>query len=316
MAIGLNMKGDRVKILAATCLLILASGSVAQDATMQLPTTVVEEAVPGVYRHQANVAQSKMMHERELSQAARQARIDKELKAAMAAQGMSARPAVITTAAQFLESNKPPPAPPSDRPEPVRGGGYVPPFDIPSDPTRSSNPVRPETGPSAENAMIQATQGDVELPKQKGGFFSKLFGKKKADTPPDFTPAVPSEYPTGEQVESMPPETVAPEALPSAPFEIPDAPAMNEAPVTPPAPPAPPATQVSTTGGSIFKAKKAAAASGTKMTVASEVNANVSGVLVKLFEGDQVEMLGQTGVLARIRLKDQRVGTVPASALR
>jgi hypothetical protein len=314
MAIGLYMKGDRVKILAAACLLIFASGSVAQDATMQLPTTVVEEAVPGVYRHQANVAQSKMMHERELSQAARQARIDKELKSAMAAQGMSASPPVITTAAQFLEANKPPPAPPSDRPEPLRGGGYVPPFDIPADPTPSSNPVRPETGPSAENAMIQTTQGDFELPKQKGGFFSKLFGKKKADTPPDLAPVMPSEYPTGEQVESMPPETVAPEAPTVNPFEIPDAPSMNEAPVTPPTPPA--AEVSTTTGGSIFKVKKAATASGTKMTVTAEVNANVSGVLVKLFEGDQVEMLGQTGSLSRIRLKDQRVGTVAASALR
>ncbi len=321
MAKKVSTKGERVIFLAGICLLFGAIGAEAQIASPQLPTTVVEEAVPALYRHQANVEQSKMMHDRELAQAARNARIDKELKAAMAAQGMSARPPVITTAAQFLEANKPPPAPPSDtpRPEPRRGGDYVPPFEIPDDPTAgSSSRVRPENGPGAEDAMIQST-GGVEMPGKKGGFFSKLFGGKKAESLPESAPpSMPSEYPTVPQSDALPPEPV-PEVAQTDAFEIPDAPGINDPPVAAPAPPtspAPPSEPVVASGASIFKAKKAAETAGTKLTVVSDVNATVSGVLVKLFEGDKVEMLGQTGALARIRLKDQRVGTVAASALR
>ncbi len=317
MAIEMSMKGERVLFLAGICLFFGAIELEAQIATPQLPTTVVEEPVAPLYRNQANVQQSKMMHDRELAQAARDARIEKELKAAMAAQGMSARPPVITTAAEFLEANKPPPAPPSDtpRPEPRRGGDYVPPFEIPTDPTASSSRGSAETGPGAEAAMNEATSGDLELPKQKGGFFSKLFGGKKGEAPSDTpVPTMPSEYPTGPQVDAMPPEPPA-EAAQTDSFEIPDAPGVNDAPVTAPAPPVASAPAAAS-GGSIFKAKKAAESSGTKLTVVSDVNATVSGVLVKLFAGDQVEMLGQTGALARIRLKDQRVGTVAASALR
>lgn len=327
MAIEVSMKRERVIFLAGICFLGGAIGVEAQNTTPQLPTTVVEEAVPALYRNQANVAQSKMLNDRELAQAARDARIDKELKAAMAAQGMSARPP-ITTAAQFMEANKPPPAPPSDtpRPEPRRGGYDVPAFEIPDDPTvRSSSQVKPETGTGAENTMNEATGGDLEMPKQKGGFFSKLFGRKKAVEPSGgLLPAMPSEYPT-EPIDALPPEPV-PEIARTDSFEIPDAPAINEAPVAAPAPPSapemaptPPAPfpePVVASGASIFKGKKAAASSGTTLTVVSDVNATVSGVLVKLFEGEKVEKLGQTGSLARIRLKDQRVGTVAASALR
>lgn len=324
MAMAKKMKSERITILVGTGVLFLTSGMHAQEASAQLPPTVVEEALPGVYRHQANVAQSKMMHDREISQAARSARIEKELKTAMAAQSMSARPPVVTTAAQFLEANKPPPAPPSDtpRPEPRRGGQEVPKFDVPTNPVKPFGPP-PEPAVSAEDAMNQATQGDVELPEQKGGFFSKLFGKKKAgkmpDTPPE-QPVMPAEYPDAPQVDSLPPETVpvspetalAPTDSPEPPagsFEIPDAPAINEAPVAPPKP-APIETIAS-----IFKKKKGPAAAGMS-TVVSNVDANVSGVLVKLFKGDQVELLEQTGATARVRLRDQRVGTVPASVLR
>ena len=203
MSIRLYMKGNRVKNFAVACSLILASGAVAQNETMPLPTTVVEESVPGVYRNQANVAQSKMLYEQELAKAAREARIDKALKAKMAAQGMSARPSLINAAAQFSRAN----GPSSDRSGPRRGDDYQSPFESPSDPTDSSAPVRPETGTIAENAMTQTTEEDFEQAKQKGNFFSKLFGKIKADTPPD--PGMPSEYESGEQVESMPLEIAA-----------------------------------------------------------------------------------------------------------
>gem|GEM_PF-5884546 len=209
------MKGNRVKNFAVACSLILASGAVAQNETMPLPTTVVEESVPGVYRNQANVAQSKMLYEQELAKAAREARIDKALKAKMAAQGMSARPSLINAAAQFSRAN----GPSSDRSGPRRGDDYQSPFESPSDPTDSSAPVRPETGTIAENAMTQTTEEDFEQAKQKGNFFSKLFGKIKADTPPD--PGMPSEYEPGEQVESMPPETAAAEASSENSFESP-----------------------------------------------------------------------------------------------
>ena len=224
---------------------------------------------------------------------------------------------MITTAAQFLEANKPPPAPLSDvpRPEPNRGGDYVPPFLIPEDPTaNSSSRVKPESGPDAETAMNQATAGDFEMPKQKGGFFSKLFGKKKAVEPSADLLPPPSEYPT-EAVGEMAPEPAV-EAPQLGAFEIPDAPGINDAPAPQMAPTPPEPQPVASSGASIFKGKKTADSSGTKLTVVSDVDATVSGVLVKLFKGDQVEMLGQTGALANIRLKDQRVGTVPASALR
>ena len=316
MAIEVSMNRERVIFLGGICLFFGAMGVKAQEATQQLPKTVVEEAVAPLYRNQANVAQSKMMNDRELAVATRNARIEKELKAAIAAQGMSARPPVITTAAQFLEANKPSPAPPSDtpRPEPNRGGDYVPPFLTPEDPTANSNSrVKPDNGPSAENAMNQATAGDFEMPKQKGGFFSKLFGKKKAVDPSGDILSPLSEYPT-ESVGEMAPEPAA-EAPQLGAFGIPDAPGINDSPA-PQMAPTPPAPQpVGSSGASIFKGKKTAASSGTKLTVVSDVDATVSGVLVKLFKGDQVEMLGQTGALANIRLRDQRVGTVPASAL-
>ncbi|MDF1740680.1 MAG: hypothetical protein P1U86_16080 [Verrucomicrobiales bacterium] len=315
MAIEVRMKREQVIFLTGVSLLFGAVEAGAQEATQQLPTTVVEQPVGPLYRNQANVEQSKMMHDRELEQAARDARIEKELKAAMAAQGMSARPPVIRTAEEFLAANKPPTPPPSDtpRPEPRRGGDYVPPFEIPDDPTaRSNSRVSAESGPSAEEAMIEST-GGIEMPEKKEGFFSRLFGGKKSESSPESAPpAMPSEYPTVAQDDTLPPEP-APEMEQNNSFEIPDAPGINDAPVAPPEPPSQP---VAASGGSIFKGKKPAAASGTKLTVVSDVNATVAGVLVKLFEGDEVEMLGQTGALAQIRLKDQRVGTVPASALR
>ena len=47
----------------------------------------------------------------------------------------------------------------------------------------------------------------------------------------------------------------------------------------------------------------------------TESEANVAGVLVRLYEGDKVSVLSRNGSDVTIRLADQRVGTVSASVL-
>lgn len=65
----------------------------------------------------------------------------------------------------------------------------------------------------------------------------------------------------------------------------------------------------------IFQRRAGAPASGETAAVKTESEANVAGVLVRLYEGDKVSVLSRNGSDVTIRLADQRVGTVSASVL-
>lgn len=325
--------------------------------TPTLDTTVVTggpSAGPGsFYGVQGNTAMARSLHEKEQAAAVRQARIKKELMAAMAAQSMAARPQTFTTAEEYMAANKPPTPPPSDDVDNfVPRTSYVPDFEpVPE--------IRQTVRPPARS---------VEMPKQKMRLLDRLKAKKAAAQGPEFdmeNPYVDSPAPAADYSEaSTPPSTEEIAARDAAMMEATQSegvvpvgnlpqkekkggffsklfkPSGNPEPdpVTPvytdPAPPmvadTPPAPPVATTPSppsvspapsqdrpaSIFTRRNSTpSASGQTVSVTRDVDANIGGVLVALFSGDRVEVVEKNGSTATIRLPDQRIGTVDASAL-
>ncbi len=130
--------------------------------------------------------------------------------------------------------------------------------------------------------------------------------------PPVSRPAPPAPKPEPPVSRPAPP---APK--PEQPVSRPAPPAPQpEAPAPKPAPPAPatPAAPAPMPGSSIFVERPTFRSLGVAI-VMEEVQANVDGVLVRLYEGNRVELLDRQGSIAKVRLLDGREGTVPANSL-
>lgn len=221
-----------------------------------------------------------------------------------------------------------------------QSGGFLP---GPAEPemapptTSYPEPASPETvgsahPPTAAQAidrpspelLAEATRN--EGPNEKPSFFGRLFSREKgAATPepvaeglgasPAFPdPASPMEAPVD------PPLPVS--GIPSPPsFDGPAAPvSLAPAPAALPANESasetvPPPASEGGSGSSIFVRRTATPADGENRVVRAATKATVDGVLVTLHKGTEVAVLERRGSLARIRLPDQREGTVAASAL-
>lgn len=132
-------------------------------------TAAAPSSAATAYGTQGNAALNKTLHERELMQAAQEARQLKELKAAMAAQSSYAHPQTFLTAEQFLAANRPPMPPPSESP-PVQRSSYVPEFQTgvvnnTADPSSAPNPVPTYSNPTP-------------VEKKSAGLFDLFKGKK------------------------------------------------------------------------------------------------------------------------------------------
>ena len=329
------MKKTIQLVVGVSCIACLGN---AQDAGV---TGASAPTLTG-YTGTGNVAQNRAMWEADLQRAAVEARKDKELKAAMAAQ--APRQVVYRTAADFMAANRPPSLPPSERPAPTRRQEYVPEFeDTPSQApapmtVSSSEPekkglfalfsrsnretvatVEAPSSPTyvppyereAPSPVVEAAEEPVYLPEPEptnnGGFFSKLFGKK--EQAPSAPPA-PESAPMPEVAEAPAVESVT-DAPPAPPASngIPDAPNWNEAPAPVSAPPAPPEETAS-----IFR-RSSSPDSGQAATIRAQSEATVNGVLVTLYEGTQVSVIESSGTKSKIRLPDGRVGMISKSSL-
>lgn len=176
--------------------------------------------------------------------------------------------------------------------------------------------VGAEDAVAGDEAMREsvAAPETVEMPgsERSSGFLGKLFGRDRGTG--STSESIPA--PAPEPQVDLPPEMAEAPALPepSADAPIPEPEPFETAAVEPqPAPePAPPAPVAD-----IFT-RRANADMGTTetATVTAEVQADVGGVLVTLYEGTKVGVISRDGGTAKIRLQDQREGTVKASALR
>lgn len=170
-------------MLALAYLPILGNG---QDGA--LPPTVVPNA-PGI---QGNVAWTQAQQDAELDRAAAAARQKKAVMESMLTQVQ--RPAVITSAEQYLAVNRPiaPRSPEGSGPSPqvVRGNAYVPAFENASNRTGSGQGTTPHPVSS-------------DLAEKKGGLFSLFKSKEKeAETAPGL-PLPPASYPENSAQETM-----------------------------------------------------------------------------------------------------------------
>lgn len=246
-----------------------------------------QDAVPPAYVTQGNVQQNRSTYENELQRAAQEARQKKELMASMAASGGTAPP-VITTAEQFLAADRPPmPAPSEPRPAPVRGEAYVPSFDAPSTNTGST------------------PAGSFEMPEKERSFFKWLKTKKKKTTDPTFEPVGASDY-TNPYEEPGNADTA--ESAPAPPAPIPDAPAMNE-----PAPPVPSVTAAPVSEGPapIFVPRETGFPAGAEIaSIKKDTEIFADEVLVRVFAGTQVAVMGQNKDDVAIQLSDGRLGVI------
>jgi hypothetical protein len=191
-------------------------------------------------------------------------------------------------------------------PEGIAAGNETNVADSPPEPPVSA-PDRETMDSALEQATVNETGGTTELPvgNAGGGFFSKLFGKKKPEevpagamTPPAVTSTPPAEGGASE----------AP-ALSSASSEIPDPVSFNE-----PAPPAP-AAETPSQPAPIFQRRSSGTMAGTPASVVRDGSATVNGVKVKLYQGGSVSVLSSDDGISRIQLPDGRIGTIPSSHL-
>ncbi len=174
----------------------------------------------------------------------------------------------------------------------------------------------PESEISREAAMLDSVSAPetAELPgrEEKSGFLGKLFGRDRdTGSAPQPIPA-----PAAEPQSELPPEMAEAPAFPeeSADAPIPEPEPFETASVDPqPAPEPAPSAPVA----DIFtRRSNADMGAAETATVTTEVQADVGGVLVTLYEGTKVGVISRDGATAKIRLQDQREGTVRASALR
>jgi hypothetical protein len=260
-------------------------------------------SAPVNYGTQGNVAQNRSLYELELQRAAQEARRMKELKAAIASTGF-APPPTITTASQFLAANRPPMPPPSEQPEVERSEAYVPDFE---------NPTRPSSVPSRP-VQPSGNTPNFEMPEKERSFFKWIKGKKDDDSVSDLPPVGASQYETTNPYE----EPGATDAPPAPPTDqgIPDVPAMNEEPAPIMRSSTPPVAEAPSEPAPIFVRREEPVTESVETAVVEkDTDAYVSGVLVKLFAGTQVAVLGKNGGDAAVRLPDGRVGTVKWKSL-
>lgn len=178
-------------------------------------------------------------------------------------------------------------------------------------------PVSPEEMAARDAAMLNSVSAPeaVELPGQeeKGGFFGKLFKRSRSETAPADSIPVPA------QQADLPPEMAEVPALPEEPANapIPEPAPFETAAATPPPVPAPATAPSSAPVDDIFSRRTSGDSSTSDTaTVTSEAQAEVGGVLVTLYEGTSVGVISRDGGTTKIRLKDQRVGTIKSSVLR
>lgn len=243
-----------------------------------------QDAVPQAYITQGNVQQNKSTYDNEMQRAAQEARRLKELKAAMASSGAGPAP-VFTTAEEFLAANRPPMPPPSSepRPSPVRRDAYVPDFDD----SGSSSGAGGGTSP--------------EMPVKERSFFKWLKSKKNKTPDPILEPAGASSYanpyeePTG--AESAPEFAMAPEPEPATP-------SVTVNGVASP-------VDSEESRSSIFVNHEQGFAPGSELAVVKkDAEIFADNVLVRVFSGTQVAVLGEDKGDVAIQLLDGRVGLI------
>ncbi|MDF1658462.1 MAG: hypothetical protein P1U58_12680 [Verrucomicrobiales bacterium] len=280
-------------ILSALLSCFVISGNAQEPAPVSGPVN---------YSTQGNASQNRSVYELELQRAAQEARRMKELKASIAASAFGPPPP-ITSADQFLATNRPPTPPPSEEPEGEGSAAEVPEFE------NASVPSRP----------VEAS-GNIptfEMPEKERSFFKWMKGKKNDDSAIELPPAGSSQYETGNPYEAPDVSSTPPE--PPAPPEnqgIPDVPAMNEEPAPIMRSSTPPAVETPSEPAPIFvRREEPVAASGETAVVEKDADAIVSGVLVKLFAGTQVSILERNGSDVTVRLPDGRVGMLKKKSL-
>lgn len=291
------------RFLPFVALSILCNFGTAQDNLVPLN--------PG-YGVQGSLAVTRAQNEADMQLALQRARETRALKESMSAYPLT-RP-IHTTSEQFLAANRPaPPLPPSGgavtSTAPVERVPEVPYFE------------KPVEFPSPEPAPVSSEM--PVPPPSREGLLDRLFNKREKDAP---EPALSnSQLPVGSDLPPAPPAAPAmdpvvsspsPDRIPeppsfreTAPPPQAEEPAMAEKPILPTPPE--PVEEVAP----IFKRRATASGAGEIAAVMVESEANVSGVLVRLYKGDQVNVLSRNGSEATIRLADQRVGTINAGVL-
>lgn len=174
------------------------------------------------------------------------------------------------------------------------------------DPTLSGPPASLPAAAEMTPQVVESSER-VGIPSPPG-FNAPPAPQPEAPEPRIAKPAPQPEEPVSRPVAPEPKPAIA-ERKPAAPEPKPAAPDSKPTAVEPkPAAPAP------ASGSSIFVNRPSVATMGTAI-VMEEVQASVDGVLVRLYEGNRVELLDRQGSLAKIRLSDGREGTVPANTL-
>lgn len=279
-----------------------------------------DSAVPvnSGYGVQGSLAMSRAQNDADMQRAIQRARETKALKEAMVAYAPTQQ--LYTTPAQFLSANRPPaPAPRNNTgvtaTSPVKTSSEIPDFEKPA------NTSRPEATP----APVSVTP--TELPSRRGGLLDRLFKREKES--PEVAPSV-APVPSGGDLPPGPPPaapSMGNTSNPPSADRIPEPPSFGSTTPGPSAAesnmpteagaPAPPAAEDTEEVAPIFQRRAAAAspAAGELAAVTAESEANVDGVLVRLYEGDKVTVLSRSGSDAMIRLPDQRVGRISASFL-
>lgn len=178
--------------------------------------------------------------------------------------------------------------------------------------------MSPEEAAARDEAMMDSVSspGAVEMPgrEEKSGLFGKLFNRNRDEaSEPELIPS-----PAPDPQVDLPPEMVEAPATPEERVDapIPEPEPFETAEVAPEPAPAPATVPTAPVADIFSRRANADMAAGETATVATDVQADVGGVLVTLYEGTQVGVISRDGGTAKIRLKDQREGTVSASALR
>ena len=281
------------------------------------------------YAVQGSLATSRAQNDADMQRALQRARETKALKDSMVAYAPTQRyyPVEDQLRAASLTANRPAVPTPASL-----GGGLS--ASIPVKVVKAPTPEIPEfekpSNPSQQQAAPAQVSGELtELPSKKNGLLDRLFKREKegpeavdsggmapgaSDLPPGpaAVDAATAEATGGVAV--APPSQGIPEP-PSFGSTAPSPPGAGPAmagEVTPSAPPAPAGPEEV---APIFQRRAAAPTSGETAAVKTESEANVAGVMVRLYEGDKVSVLSRNGSDVTIRLADQRVGTVSASVL-
>jgi hypothetical protein len=306
------MSAVRESVMTARFLPLVALSSLCNFGSAQ---DNVVSLNPG-YGVQGSLAVTRAQNEADMQRALQRARETRALKEAMAAYAPTRQ--IPSTPAQFLTANRPAP------PLPQSGGAVtsIAPVERVPEVPYFEKPVEfpsPEPAPSPSPVSIETPSP----PASRGGLLDRLF-KREKEAPE--TASSNSQLPLRGELPPAPP--VAPAVPPTvsspSPDRIPEPPSFRETAPSPRAgepsmaekpilsSPPEPEEEIAP----IFQRRVAPSAAGETATVTVESEATVSGVLVRLYKGDQVRVLSRNGSEATIRLADQRVGTINAGVLK